>query len=189
MTSFTAVYDACVLYPAPLRDLLIRLAEKQLFRARWTEKIHDEWISNLLENRPELMMERLAQTRERMNQAVPDCLVTGYEELIPALQLPDPDDRHVLAAAIRCNASVIVTFNQRDFPANVLAPYGVEIQSPDVFLLHLLDLHPAQVYLALREQRGALRNPVVGPAALLHTLEQQGLPQSVLRLRDATDLI
>ena len=168
---------------------MIGLAQKQLFRARWTDKIHDEWMENLLENRPDLQPARLARTRDLMNAAVPDCLVTGYEELIPALQLPDPDDRHVLAAAIRCNASVIVTFNQADFTLEALAPYYIETQSPDVFLLHLLDLHPAEVYLTLKERREALRNPPKSPAAFLDTLEQQRLPRSVLRLRDATDLI
>lgn len=101
MANFAAVYDACVLYPAPLRDLLLRLALTDLFRARWTDRIHEEWIRSVLENRPDLKPEQLERTRQLMNQAVPDCLVTGYEGLIDQLELPDPDDRHILAAAIR----------------------------------------------------------------------------------------
>ena len=101
MPSFTALYDACVLYPAPLRDLLMHLAMTDLFRARWTDQIHDEWISNLSINRPDLKRRQLERTRRLMNAHVLDCLVTGYEGLIDKLKLPDPNDRHVLAAAIR----------------------------------------------------------------------------------------
>ena len=104
-THFTVVYDACVLYPAPLRDFLVRLAVTGAFRARWTEAIHDEWVRNLLANRADLSREKLERTVALMNQAVPDCLVEGYELLIGGLDLPDPDDNHVLAAAIRCDAS------------------------------------------------------------------------------------
>lgn len=113
MATFTALYDACVLYPAPLRDLLIRLAMTGLFRAKWTDDIHDEWIRNLLVDRPEIKPEYLKKTRDLMNKHVLDSLVTGYHELIPVLKLPDPDDRHVLAAAIRAKASVIVTTSTR----------------------------------------------------------------------------
>lgn len=113
---FTVVYDACVLYPAPLRDLLMRLALTDLYRARWTDMIHDEWTRNLKRQRPDLKDEDLERTRSLMNASVRDCLVTGFQPLIPAIQLPDPDDRHVVAAAIHCGASLIVTFNLKDFP-------------------------------------------------------------------------
>lgn len=100
MANFTAIYDACVLYPAPLRDFLLRLAMTELFRARWSDHIHGEWMNGVVRNRPDIPIEQLDRTRKLMNQAVPDCLVTGYEELMDSLQLPDPNDRHVLAAAI-----------------------------------------------------------------------------------------
>src|SRR3954464_11109127 len=105
-----------VLYPAPLRGLLMQLAVADLFQARWTDEIHDEWIRNVLSDRPDIRPESQARCRELMNRHVPDCLVVGYETLIPTLVLPDPDDRHVLAAAIHAQAEVIVTFNLRDFP-------------------------------------------------------------------------
>lgn len=111
-----ALYDACVLYPAPLRDLLMHLAVTDLFRARWTEAIHEEWIRNLLRDRPDLTRDKLERTRDLMNAHVRDCLVIGYESLIPALTLPDPEDRHVRAAAVRCGADVIVTFNPEALP-------------------------------------------------------------------------
>ena len=110
------IYDANVLYPAPLRDLLIRVAMAGLVRARWTDAIHEEWIRNLLRNRPDLGAEQLKRTRQLMDRAVPDCLVIGYEGLIDGLRLPDMDDRHVLAAAIHARATLILTLNVRDFP-------------------------------------------------------------------------
>ena len=115
VTPVTALYDACVLYPAPLRDLLMWLALTDLFRARWTDRIHDEWIGAVLRERPELKV-NLERTRAMMNAHVRDCLVTGYEPLIEALDLPDPDDRHVLAAAIAGRADLIVTKNLQTFP-------------------------------------------------------------------------
>lgn len=184
MANFTVVYDACVLYPAPLRDFLMELALTDLFRARWTNAIHDEWIRNVLKKRPDLTLEQLSRTKNLMNANVRDCLVTGYEAIIPGLQLPDPDDRHVLAAAIRCNAGVIVTFDLDDFPTEALAPYGIEAQHPDEFILHLLDLNPAMVCRAAETQRSRLKNPPKTPDEYLETLLKQGLPQSVITLRE-----
>jgi len=112
--AFIVLYDACVLYPAPLRDLLIRVAKTGVVRARWTDAILDECFRNILEQRPDLKPEALKRTRELMTQAVPDCLVTGFETLIDSLTLPDRDDRHVLAAAIRVGAQAIVTFMDLD---------------------------------------------------------------------------
>ena len=183
MANFTAIYDACVLYPAPLRDLLMHLALTDLFRAKWTDAIHDEWIKNVLENRPDLTREQLERTRALMNVHVRDCLVTGYEDLIPSITLPDPDDRHVLAAAIRGRADVIVTFNLADFPSDALARYGIETQHPDDFIVHLLDLTPGPVCAAVKWQRESLRNPPKSAEDLLATFESQRLPQTVGRLR------
>ena len=136
------LYDACVLYPAPLRDLLVRLALADLFQARWTAEIHDEWTRNVRANRPDISPASLVRCRELMDQHVPDCLVTGYESLIPTLSLPDPDDRHVLAAAIHGRAGLIVTFNLKDFPSSVLEPYGVQAIHPDEFVVRFLDEQP-----------------------------------------------
>ncbi|MGA6162807.1 PIN domain-containing protein [Amycolatopsis magusensis] len=108
------LYDACVLYPSTLRDLLIRLAQAGLVRAKWSDRILDEVFGNLAENRPDLDPAQLDRTRKLMVTAVRDCLVTGYEPLIGAVELPDPDDRHVLAAAIKARAEILVTSNLRD---------------------------------------------------------------------------
>src|ERR1041384_14278 len=124
--SYTALLDANVLYPAPVRDLLLQLAVTDLYKARWTADIHREWIENLLANEPNLDRARLERTRDLMDSNTRDALVTGYETLIPSLQLPDPHDRHVLAAAIVGRCDVIVTANLKDFPDAALAPFGVE---------------------------------------------------------------
>ena len=185
----TAIYDANVLYPAPLRDLLIRLAQAGLVRAKWTERIHDEWIRNVLANNPNLAADRLARTRTLMNEAVRDCLVDGYEELIDSVTLPDPDDRHVLAAAICAGAEVIVTYNLADFPGDILSRFDVEAEHPDDFLASLLDMAPGAVCSALKRQRESLRNPPKTAQELLETLESQGLAQAVARLRPFSELL
>lgn len=189
MTPITALYDSCVLYPAPLRDLLMNLALTDLFRARWTSAIHEEWISNVLESRPDLTRARLERTRDQMNLYVRGCLIENYEPLIPTLTLPDPDDRHILAAAIQGEASVIVTFNLRDFPPATLQQYGIVAQHPDNFVSGLLDLNTSRTLEAIRAQRENLRNPPNTATQLLDTLERQGLTQTVARLRPLADQI
>jgi predicted nucleic acid-binding protein len=160
--AFVVLLDANVLYPATLRDFLITLATTGLYSAKWTEQIHDEWSRNLLEKRPELEA-ALARTRELMNIAVPDCLVSGYEPLIEGLELPDPDDRHVLAASIRCGAQIIVTHNLKDFPEDTLYHYGIEAMHPDEFLEYQFGLRPDLVIKAAKAQRARLQNPPQNP--------------------------
>jgi predicted nucleic acid-binding protein len=158
-SSFTAFYDANVLYPAPLRDFLMHLALSGVYRARWSAQVHEEWKRNLLKNRQELTREQLDRTSSLMDKAVPDGLVTDYEPLIEGLQLPDVDDRHVLAAAIKCNASVIVTFNLKDFPKDILGPFNIEPLHPDNFIVDLWDLDQAAVLEAAQRQRASLKSP------------------------------
>jgi PIN domain len=182
-----ALYDACVLYPAPLRDLLMHLACTGMVHARWTDAIHEEWIRNLLANRPDLTRAQLEHTRALMERAVPDGLVRGYEPLIPTLTLPDADDRHVLAAAITAGAERIVTSNGVDFPHTALEPYGISAVHPDPFVAELFDAAPETVATAVRNQRRLLKNPPVTVAALTDTLLRLGLHQTVARLRTVTD--
>jgi predicted nucleic acid-binding protein len=189
VSNFTAVYDACVLYSASLRDLLMHLALSDLFRAKWTEAIHEEWIRGVLKQRPDLKQQQLGRTRALMNAHVRDCLVTNYQELIPAITLPDSDDRHVLAAAIRSGADVIVTYNLSDFPANLLAKWGIEAQHPDRFIMHLLDLAPSVVCAAVQRQRRNLKNPPKTVDELLEAFGRQSLPQTVAALRKFAELL
>lgn len=189
MSHFTAVYDAYVLYPAPLRSLLMYLALTDLFRAKWTETIHAEWMRNVQKDYPDMTQAQIERTRDLMNAHVRDCLVTGYEDLIESVTLPDPDDRHVLAAAIRAGAGVIVTTNLADFPKEALAKFGIEAQHPDDFIMHLLDLAPNVVCSAAKKQRESLKKPPMTVEHFLESLERQGLPQTVAVLRQFADLI
>ena len=182
--AFVVIYDACVLYPAPLRDLLLRVARTGLVRARWSEAILDECFRNILETRPELKPESLERTRSLMNRAVADCVVEGYEGLVDGLVLPDPNDRHVLAAAIRAGAQMIVTFNLKDFPDDVLAAYGIEAKHPDEFLIDQIGLAPGALVRVIIEQCQALKNPPRSVADVLDTLRDCGLVQAVAKLRE-----
>lgn len=183
MTSFAVIYDACVLYPAPLRDFLMHLALTDLYAAKWSEDIHREWMRNVLADREDLTPAQLDRTRALMDRHVRDALVTGYSYLIPSLNLPDPDDRHVLAAAIRSGASLIVTFNLKDFPAQMLAQHDIEAQHPDDFIAGLFDLNPGKVLEAAAQHRASLKNPPKSVADYLDTLLAQGLPETVSLLK------
>ncbi|MCC7084028.1 MAG: PIN domain-containing protein [Pirellulales bacterium] len=189
MGHFTVVFDACVLYPAPLRSFLMYLALTDLFRAKWTDAIHEEWMRNVRKDYPDITQAQVENIRDLMNAHVRDCLVTDYEALIPALQLPDADDRHVFAAAIRAGADVIVTANLADFPSAELSKYGIEAQHPDEFIMHLLDLAPQIVCAAAKRQRESLKNPPLTVDEYLAALARQGLPQTVTTLRQFAELI
>ncbi|MDQ5965277.1 MAG: hypothetical protein QG625_1432 [Cyanobacteriota bacterium erpe_2018_sw_39hr_WHONDRS-SW48-000098_B_bin.30] len=166
-TNPAVVFDACVLYPAPLRDLLLELAglsqDKAWFRAKWTEEIHSEWILNLLKNRADLTLEQLERTKHLMNRHIDDCLVTNYEHRISGLNLPDKDDRHVLAAAIECGASIIVTANVSDFPQEILMPAGVAPMTADDFIIDLVQTYEEEGESALAESVIAIKNRLTNP--------------------------
>lgn len=186
---YTAVLDACVLYPAPLRDLLLSLAAGELFGARWTSVIQDEWVRNLAINRPELKLDVLQRTVAMMNSAIEDCLIENFDWLIPSLALPDPDDRHVLAAAIAGHADAIVTFNLKDFPAQTVSAHGIEVLHPDDFMVAQYDLDPIKVLGIVKVLRSRLRKPPKSADELIATYEQQGLAQFSGKLRQASGLI
>jgi len=185
---YTAVLDANTLYPAPIRDLLLSLAVDGLYHARWTHRIHEEWTRNLVLMRPDIEP-RLAALVELMNRSVPDCLVDNCEGLIPGLALPDPDDRHVLAAAIAGHADAIVTFNLKDFPADALDPHQIEALHPDDFVLNQLELRPYEALAAVKKMRARLIRPPQTAAELIATLERSGLPATAAHLRQAQALI
>ena len=183
MTSYTVILDACVMYPAPLRSYLMYLANTGLFRARWTEQINDEWIRNLQNNQPNLDPIKLKRTRALMNANVPDCLVEGYESLINGIALPDLDDRHVVAAAIKGQAESIITFNLKDFPTNTLDPLGLTAIHPDEFLCDMFDLDSSSCVKAAQQQRGSLKKPPMDTSEFLTCLQKQKLPRFVSKLK------
>ena len=184
MSHFIAVLDANVLHNYPLTSLLMELADARLFRPAWSEEIHVEWIRSVLSARPDITPEQLEKRRAAMDAALPDACVTGFHPLIPALQLPDADDRHVLAAAIRAKAQVIVTFNERDFPEDVLAGFEITPQHPDTFLRHLVDLAPAMVRGRIERMLAAWSHPPTEPDTFIGHLERCGLPETAAALRD-----
>jgi hypothetical protein len=183
----TAVLDACVLYPAALRDLWMHLAVRFVFQPKWTPRIQDEWIRNVLLNRPDLKPAQLARTRALMEEWGRDWEVPDHEHLLPTLSLPDPDDCHVLAAAIAGGVPLIVTFNLGHFPAAALSAHAIRAVHPDTFACELLDAEPEAFLLAIRTHRAALKNPPKPVEAYLETLRRSGLIQTAARLELVVD--
>lgn len=183
--TFTVVYDANVLYPNTLRDLLIRIAQSGTVQAKWTNAILDEMLAALRRNRPDIPAEKFERLRDLMNKAVRDCLVTGHEPLIEGLKLPDPDDRHVLAAAIKAGAQVIVTRNLKDFPESDLQPWDIEAKSPDAFVLDQMHIDIRAVAASVRQIADSRTNPPEAIEDVLTQLERDGLVESVTALRAA----
>ncbi len=174
--------DSCTLFPAPLRDFLMHLTLLDVFQARWTEEIHDEWIRSVLVVRPDLTEKQLQRTRDLMDLHIRDCLVEGYDDLINDIELPDPDDRHVLAAVVRCKAEAIVTFNLRDFPESVLAEHGLIAITPDDLIDKCFETFAEKIHLAFDRQLASLKNPPKTRGELLEILRQQGLRKTAEKL-------
>ncbi|MFR9726227.1 PIN domain-containing protein [Streptomyces sp. MS19] len=177
-----ALYDANVLYPSTLRDLLIRVAQAGLVQAKWTDAILDEVFRNLTAKRPDLDARRLERTRQLMCAAVRDSKVVDYEPLIDAVTLPDSGDRHVLAAAVKARAQTIVTFNLKDFPAARLAPWDIAASHPDAFLEAQADRAPSVVYGAVRQIADSRRRPPGTVDDVLDSLRREGMLATVAAL-------
>jgi predicted nucleic acid-binding protein len=173
---YTALLDACVLVPIALADTLLRVAERELYRPLWSERILAEAADAVLEIHPDLAPDVVAKRFAAMNDTFKDAPVEGWEIFEGTLTLPDPDDRHVVAAAMRGRADAIVTANIRDFPDETLAPLEIAVVHPDDFLLDQLDLAPRVVLDLLREQAAHTRNPPLTPTDLLTRLARAGVP-------------
>ncbi len=187
---YTAVLDACVLYPVCIADALMSMAVAGLFAAKWTTLIEDEWIRNLEERRPDLVG-KLVRRRDDMRQAIPDweVLEANWRAVASGLSLPDPDDVHVLAAAIAGHADCIVTANLKDFPDEVLAAHGICATHPDEFLIAQFDLDPFTALAALKEMRDRSKRPPLSSEEFAAAFERNGLVTMAERLRDAAALI
>ena len=164
-----------MLYPFHLRNLLVQCAVDRLVEARWTNEIHEEWIRNLSMNNPAIPISHLHAARDLMNAAVPGATVTGYEATIPSIVLPDTNDRHVVAAAVAASASIIVTWNVRDFPTAELRKHGLQKQTPDLFLTRLYDRIPDLTIGAVEGARRNLRRSKVSPGEFVQALRRQKL--------------
>lgn len=180
------LYDASVLYPFHLRNLLVQLAVERVVTARWTDAIHDEWIGALVRT-GRIGRGRLLRTRDLMKAVLPEADVSGFEHRIPSLELPDPDDRHVFAAALEAGASVIVTHNLRHFPSSALAPHGVRVEAPDAFLTTLHRARPELVAAVVEAARRNLRLTVPSARDYRDALRRQGLRELVARLAPPAD--
>jgi len=170
-----AVYDACVLYPFHLRNLLIQCAVDRLVDARGTDAIHDEWIRSLATGSSAVSLERLQRTRDLMNTVLPDATVSGYEAYLDKVSLHDPDDRHVVAAAIAAGASLIITWNVRDFPPGELAEHKLRCQTPDTLLMNLYADLPDLAIESTQRARTNLTRTRPSAASFVEALQSQGL--------------
>lgn len=173
MSGFPVVLDACVLLPMATCDLLLRIADAKEYRPLWSQEILNEVERNLQVsfNRTE----RQARKRvENMRKHFPDAEVLGYESLVPQM-LNHPKDRHVLAAAVRANANLIVTFNLKDFPQDALDPYDVEAVHPDNFLCDQFDLNPQKIKGIAQEVVEDMKNPQITHIDYLQGLRKVGL--------------
>lgn len=189
MSRPAAVYDANVLYPAQLRDLLMWLGVRGLVRPHWTDAIQQEWMRNLVANRDDISWENVTYTKTQMERALPGASVEGYEPLISGLRLPDEDDRHVLAAAIHIGAEWIVTFNGSDFPESALDDYGIEAIRPDDFTMMLFEDRPLELVKTVRALRDTLADPPLTAAELLDAFRHGRLSQTAGALADYADLL
>jgi hypothetical protein len=184
MQPLFAVYDACILYPEFLRNLLVHLSvhgrRRKVLRAKWTGRIHREWIRAVLRQRPDLNRARLARTRRLMDQHVRGSRVRGYQRWEQRLELPDANDRHVLAAALACVADVIVTFNISDFPPDHLRPFKMIAVEPDPFVLRFVD--SGIVATAAAEHRASLSRPALSVSESLDALRRNRRPATAAAL-------
>jgi predicted nucleic acid-binding protein len=183
---FVVLYDANVLWGDLLRDLLIRVAQSGIVQAKWSDEILDETFRSIKAKRPDLDEERLDRTRALMCRAIRDCLVTSYQPLIASLELPDPNDRHVVAAAIKCSAQVIVTWNIKHFPKETLADWGIEAKTPDDFIIDQLHLDSGTVHGAIQQMADIRRNPPMTVGDIVDGLEHSGLVETAVMLRRST---
>ena len=183
MQSFAVVLDANVIVPIAATNLLLRLAERELYRPLWSSRILEETHRAITKLHPEFTESQIRARLAVMNEAFEDALVTGWEKIEEALVLPDADDRHVLACAIVGGADAIITNNKDDFPEAVLATFGLEVIGLDDFLLDLIDHAPLVVASVILDIARDTRNPAVSAADVLDAVARAGAPGAVERLR------
>jgi predicted nucleic acid-binding protein len=189
MSGPKAVLDANVLYGEFVRDMLLSLFYEGLFEAKWTEEITAEWVRHLLGNKPTLTREAVQNTVMKMHLIRPSPLVDNYQQFIDKADLPDRDDRHVLAAAIASDARKIVTWNLRDFPEKILAAFGIVAESPDKFLSDLVNEQPAEVARVFRNMRARRKKTANSVDEFFETMKRGGLGLTVRYLERYRDLL
>jgi hypothetical protein len=184
-----AIFDACVLYPFHLRNILVQAAVDRIVDARWTDEIHDEWIRNLASGSTPIPIDRLQRTRQLMDKVLPQALVREYESHIPLIKLPDPDDRHVVAAGITAGASIILTWNLRDFPPPELRKHKLRRTTPDRFLTGIYNKLPDLMVASLANARRNLTKSATSALEFVEIMREQRLTQLTKRVaKHLTDL-
>ena len=176
-----AIFDACVLYPFHLRNIVVQAAVDRLVEARWTNAIHDEWIRNLAAGKT-IPLSHLQRTRRLMDTALPNAMVGGYESHLPAVDLPDPDDRHVVAAGVAAGASVILTWSVRDFPAKALKKFDLRRETPNAFLSAIYDEAPDLMVSSLARARRNLTKSSPSASDFIKILREQRLTSLAKRV-------
>jgi len=179
-----AILDANVLYPFLLRDLFLSLAQQYLYVPKWSDDIEREWSRHLIQDRPDIDPKKIMRITDEMNRSFENAKVYGYKEIEKQLQLPDPDDRHVLAAAIVSQANVIVTFNLKDFDTAELQKHDINAAHPDNFVVSLIDQGEEQAKRALRKMINRRTNPPVTENELIDRLSKSGLSKASERFYD-----
>ncbi|MGJ4997321.1 PIN domain-containing protein [Bradyrhizobium sp. HKCCYLS3077] len=189
---FTAFVDACTLVSVLKRNLLLSLAEAEFFRLRWSAEVLDETQRALKEIHEKRRLldasDRAARARAFMEAAFEDAMVDDYDHLLPlAVELPDQDDAHVLAAAVKTQASMIVTENLKDFPSKILSALNVEAKSADEFIADTIALDPGRAVAAIRQMRERFKRPEKTAETLFLEMEADGLLETVNLLRPYVD--
>jgi predicted nucleic acid-binding protein len=178
-----AVLDACVLYSAATRDVLLWLAAHEIYEPRWIERIQNEWSGNLLSNRTDLEKAKIERTRQKMKDRFTRAFVVGWEKFENSVSLPDKNDCHVVAAAIVAKANYIINYNIKHFLASELALYKIQAKRPDDFLGILFEQNQEKVIAAVREQRSQLRKPPKTAEEYLGSLHKDHMKKFTALLR------
>ena len=186
---FISILDTNVLYPAGIRDILIQPAVHDLYRPKWTPDIFEEWLRIDSRLRTTHDPTKVKRTQQQLDSFFFNARINHYEHKIDGLHLPDSNDRHVLAAAIHGECDFIVTRNRRDFPDEVLDPYGIEALTPDEFLLTLFRENPDEFTDSVRAVLAKLKNPPYSVEEYLHKRMQDGLVNTVKELRNFAHLL
>ncbi len=189
MAKQKAVLDANVLYDGFLRDLLLSIFAAKMYEAKWTEKITEEWVGHLLENRSTVSEEKIRRTVFKMNAILPSPLVANYEQYIDQVTIPDKDDRHVVAAAMACGAQKIVTWNLADFPNNILKVFGIVAESPDKFIFDILIESPLAVVTIFKEIRERFKAPPLSVSDFFERLNKSRLAMTARHLEHYRELL
>ena len=175
---FTAVLDANVLFPIVIRDYLIWLSIHELYTPKWSGKLLEEFTAIFQKKKMDLLPQQITRQIQLINKTCPHALVEKYESIIPSVDISDENDRHVVAAAIKCNANVIVTYNLDDFPPEYLESVALSVVDPDTFIADMIDLSPKRCCDAFREMVLAKNKPPYDETAYLEILRRNKLGQT-----------